>query len=73
MMVRLGGLGPLAYPIQPHKSVGLGLRKGHLKGTPFRRPYGIHWELTLARYMNGCPSWRPPSGPPDSQSSVVAD
>jgi len=42
MMVRLGGLGPSTCPIPPHKSVGLGLRQGPLKGTPFRRPYGIH-------------------------------
>ena len=57
MTVRLGGLGPWAYPIHAHKSVGLGLRKGPLKGTPFRRPCGIRWMRSLARYMNGCPSW----------------
>jgi len=35
MTVRLRGLGPWAYPIQPHKSVGLGLRKGALEGEAF--------------------------------------
>jgi len=43
MTVGLGGLGPPAYPIHPHKSVGLGFRKGPWKGAPFWRPYGIHW------------------------------
>jgi len=28
MTVGLGGIGLWAYPIHPHKSVGLGLRKG---------------------------------------------
>ena len=42
MMVRLGGLGPSAYPRHPHKSVGFGLRKGPWKKTPFRRPHGFH-------------------------------
>jgi len=43
MTIGLGGLGPPAYPIPRHKSVGLGFRKGPRKGAPFRRPYGIHW------------------------------
>jgi len=43
MMIGLGGLGPPAYPIHPDKSVGLGFPKRPWKGTPFRRPYGIHW------------------------------
>jgi len=42
MTLGLGGLGPPAYPIHPYKSVGLGFRNGPWKGTPFRRPYGIH-------------------------------
>ena len=42
MTVGLGGIGPPAYPIHPHKSVGLGFRKWPWKGAPFRRPYGIH-------------------------------
>jgi len=49
MMVRLGGQGPPVYPIHLHKSVGLGIRKGPFKGTPFRRPYGIHWMRSSAR------------------------
>jgi len=73
MMVRLGGLGLPAYPIQPHKSVGLGLRRGPLKGTLVRRPYGIHWMRSLARYVSGCSSWRQRSGPPDGQGAVVAE
>jgi len=51
---RLGGLGPSAYPIHPHKSVELAFRKGPLKGTPFRRSYGTHWMRSLVLYMNGC-------------------
>ena len=47
MTVGHGGLGPPAYPIHPHKSVGLGSRKGPWKGTPFRRPCGNHWMLFL--------------------------
>jgi len=73
MTVGLGGLGPPAYPIHPHKCVGLGFRKGPWKGTPFRRPYRMHWMRSLARYMNGCLSWRQPLGPPDGQGAVVAD
>jgi len=73
MIFWLGGLGPSAYPIYPHKSVRLGLRKGPLKGTPFWRPYGIHWMRSLSRYMNGCASRRQPSGPPDGQGAFVAD
>ena len=42
MTVGLGVLGPPAHPIDPHKSVGLGFRKGPWKGAPFRRPYGIY-------------------------------
>ena len=41
MAVGLGGLGLPAYPIHPHKSVGLGFRKGLCKGTPFLRPTGF--------------------------------
>jgi len=41
MTFRLSGLGPRAYPIHPHKSVGLGLRNGPQKGTPVLRPSGI--------------------------------
>ena len=70
--VGLGGLGPPAYPIHPHKSVGLGFRKGPWKGTPFRQPYGNHWMRLLARYTNGCLSWRQPLGPPDGRDAVVA-
>ena len=73
MTVGLGELGPPAYPIHPHKSVRLGFRKGPLKGTPFRRPYGIHWMRSLARYMSGCLSWRQPLVPPDGRDAVVAD
>jgi len=73
MTVGLGGLGPPAYPIHPHKSVGLGFRKGPWKGTLFRRPYGIHRMRSLARYMNGCLSWRQRLGPPDGRDAVVAD
>ena len=73
MTVGLGGLGPPAYPIHPHKSVRLGFRKGLWKGTTFRRPYGIQWMRSLVLYMNGCLSWRQPLGPPDGQGAVVAD
>jgi len=73
MTVGLGGLGPPAYPISPHKSVGLGFRKGPCKGTPFRRPYGNHWMRLLARYTSGCLSWRQPLGPPGGRDAVVAD
>jgi len=73
MTVRLGGLGPTAYPINSHKSVGLGFRKGPLRGTPFRRPYGMHWMRSSALYMNGCLSWRQPLGPPEGHGAVVAD
>jgi len=64
---------PVGLPIHPDKSVGLALRKGPSKGMLFRRPYGIQWMRSLACYMNGCPSWRHPSGPPDGQGAVVAD
>jgi len=73
MTVGLGGIGPPAYPIHPHKSVGLGFRKGPWKGKPSRRPYGIHWMRSLVLYMSGCLSWRQPLGPPDGQGAVVAD
>ena len=73
MTVGLGGLGPSAYPIHPHQSVGLGFRKGSWKGTPFRRPHGIYWMRSLRRYMNGCLCWRRPMGPPDGRDAVVAD
>ena len=73
MTVGLGGLGPPAYPMHPHKSVGLGFRKGPWKGTPSRRPCGIHWMRSIVLYMNGCHSWRQPWGPPDGQGAVVAD
>jgi len=56
MMVRLGGLGSSAYPMHPETSVGLGLRKRPLKGTPFWRPNGIHWMRSSVLYMKGCPS-----------------
>jgi len=73
MTVGLGGIGPPAYPMHPHKSVGLGFRKGPWKGKPSRRPYGIHWMRSLVLYMNGCLSWRQPLGLPDGQGAVVAD
>jgi len=73
MTVALGGLGPPAYRVHPHKSVGLGFRKEPWKRKPFRRPYGIHWMRSLARYMNGCLSWRQPLRPPDGNGAVVAD
>jgi len=73
MTVGLGGLGPPAYPIHPHKSVELGCRKRPWKGTPFRRPYGIQCMRSLVLYMNGCLSWKQPAGPPDGQGAVVAD
>jgi len=72
MTIGLGGLGPPAYPIYPHKSVGLGFRKGPWMGPPFRRPYGIHWMRSLVLYMNGCLSWRQPLGPSDGRDPVVA-
>jgi len=73
MTIRLGGLGPSAYSVNPRMSVGLGLLEGPLKRTPFRRPYGIQWMRSLARSMNGCLSWRQPWGPSDGQGAVVAD
>jgi len=73
MTVGLGGLGPPAYRIHPHKSVGSGSRKGLCEVAPFRRPYGIHWMRSLFLCMYGCLSWRQPLGPPDGRGAVVAD
>ena len=73
MTVGLGGLSPPAYSIHPHKSVGLGSRKGPWKGASFLRPYGLHWMRSLVLCLNGCSSWRQPFGSPDGQGAVVAD
>jgi len=51
--VRPGGVGPWVYPLHPHKSMGLGLRKEAERGTTFRRPYETRWMLPLARYIVG--------------------
>jgi len=72
MTVGLGGPDPPAYSIHPHKSVGLGFRKGPWKGTPFRRPYEIHWMRSLVLCINGHFYWRQPLGPPDGPGAVVA-